>query len=327
MARKDENTVATVFYVTACMDGTITGRYFENMKDAISYVQYANKEGHATLYVNGWLMPDILKDETFFYASVKAAKDGKVWNEYVHGFTTKTALSYMESDCLCEEDWKQVRKDFIENVRKDISGEVPVTCDEVPDELGVARVNDKDLADLCEENGFDVLPCGTGEFNEDGECDEFWLIFEHGGEDEYFEDIYEDESDEEPILVEEEGINWVYVPETRESVFESPMLHAIWDAYEGEGVIYFGKPSRLYGGFKIDDYVSGITAFSQVEAVINTYLDDPDDIEVRDGVIYRRLKKMPFDVASSDGSHLVHATGWEYLDKCGTRWIIELEEE
>lgn len=122
------------------------------------------------------------------------------------------------------------------------------------------------------------------------------------------------------MLSSDEDVNWVYIPETGESVFEAPMIHAVWDRYEGAGTIFLGKPSSNYGGFKITGIVEGITALTQVEVIIKTVLADPDDIEIRDGIIFRRLDEMPFD---KDGKH---ATGWEYLNACGTRWITEYED-
>ena len=318
MKKQNVKNDGCVITVTATRNGNYRfSQEFTSIDSAIRCSQmsleHKNLGLKASITVNGITLPDIEKDETFFYASFAAAKEGKVWNEYTHSFTSRAALGYMESDCLCDSDWEHVRKDFLENIRKDISGEVPVTCDEVPDELGVARVYDKDLADLCKDNGFDVLPCGSGEVNEDGEYDEYYLIFNHGGEDEYFDNLDED------------AIFWEYVPETHESVFEAPMIHAVWDAYEGDGCLFFGKPSKAYGGFKIESHVDGITAFNQMEAVIRTVLNDPDDIEVRDGVIYRRLEKMPTAVWNESTWSFDIPTGWEYLDKCGTRWTNEYE--
>ena len=130
------------------------------------------------------VLPNPWDDDTLFYAAFAEAEDGKIWCEESHSFVTIQWKSQFDSGCFDTdnpEDAKQFWAEAVENVRKDIFGENPVTGEE-----GQAIVYDPYLANLCKESGYDVLPC-TKEDTEMGGMVDYWLIFPQGGEEEYFE--------------------------------------------------------------------------------------------------------------------------------------------
>lgn len=147
-------------------------KFFDNCKqcdsldEAIRFCRFMEKEredSSPTILVNGIPMPDIEKDETFFYASANAAEKDKVWVEEAHAFMSRTFKSELESGCFDRLDLEEEFKEhggwnlfILDNVYADIMGYNPVTCDMVGGELGLARVYDKDVADLCRDFGYSV---------------------------------------------------------------------------------------------------------------------------------------------------------------------------
>ena len=138
---------------------------FNSLDEAIRFARFIEGEQKVspTILVNGIPMPDVEKDETFFYASVNAAEDDKIWVEEAHAFMPRTFRSELEGGCFdrldLEEEFKEHggwNKFILDNVYADIMGYNPVTCDMVGGELGLARVYNKDVADLCRDCGYAV---------------------------------------------------------------------------------------------------------------------------------------------------------------------------
>lgn len=171
----------------------------ESIDEAIRYCQFLGKEGFDVLIsVNGITMPMLNNDdETFFYASVEAAKDGKVWVEEAHAFMSPQFKSAIEGGCVDLDDLDEEFAEeggwysFVrENIYQDIFGYKPMTGGE-----GVSIVYDKDVAEMAELNGYDVLPCVKFD-KEEGKIN-YWKIFAKGGEDEYFQKVYSEETSDE----------------------------------------------------------------------------------------------------------------------------------
>jgi len=148
------------------------------------------------MFINNIVVTDdvinqVEADETFFYASVEAAKNGKVWCEEVHEFVDPSWKSEFQSGCFDFDGvdpneealfWIDIRT----SIENDINGYMPVTGKD-----GHAIIRDEDLANKCKEWGYDVLPCGNPEhLLEDGTPDEWWMIFTKGGEEGYFSKTY-----------------------------------------------------------------------------------------------------------------------------------------
>ena len=267
----------------------------------------------AILKVNGIIMPET-EDETFFYASVKAAEEGKVWLEEKHGFVTSEEFSAVRGGCA-DDDEEAVEKfweEAINNVYADIYGYKPVTRED-----GEALVEDKDLAEECEKEGYIVVHLHGADLSPSGEPNEFWIIYAPEEEqpidpepaDEYLPDFLfnEDESTKvEPL------VDWEEDRGTRELFYESEKVHAYWDQYDDEGSIFLGEPNENFGGFKISAHAEGIKTLGFLEQIICAINEDPDSIKIVDGEVYRKTDN-PFA-----------PTGWEFL-RDGEEWVLEDE--
>ena len=173
----------------------------EDVDDAIRWTQMMKEHCQnlidVTIVYDGIFLPDPEEDETFFYASVEAAKDGKVWVEEAHAFMSPQFKASIEGGCVDLDDLDEEFTEeggwysfVIDNIYQDIFGYKPMTGGE-----GVSIVYDKDVAEMAELNGYDVLPCVKFD-KEEGEIN-YWKIFAKGGEDEYFQKVYSEETPEE----------------------------------------------------------------------------------------------------------------------------------
>jgi len=153
--------------------------------------------------------------DTFLYASIEAAKDGKVWVEEAHAFMSPQFKSTLEGGCV---DLDDLNEEFAEeggwyafvreNLYQDIFGYRPVTGGE-----NFAIVYDEDVAEMAELDGYDVLPYVNFD-KEEGEIN-FWKILAKGGEDES-EEIFDNTDDLDEAYDEDENGNRVYVePESK----------------------------------------------------------------------------------------------------------------
>lgn len=111
------------------------------------------------IMVNNIIMPDRTDDETFFYASIDAAKNNKVWCEEFHEFTSKQCKSQFESGCYDNNDPEEDARFWIDvrlAIDLDIDGLLPVTGSD-----GQAIVRDQTIADKCSEWGYEVINRGN----------------------------------------------------------------------------------------------------------------------------------------------------------------------
>lgn len=103
-------------------------------------------------FYDGILLPDPWSDEIHFAASMKAAKEGRVWLEEGHGFVTKKFKELWDGCVLSDEELEEPDADgqtfsewVAENVYCDVFGYAKVTGG-----AGYAIVQDPDLAKECE---------------------------------------------------------------------------------------------------------------------------------------------------------------------------------
>ena len=263
----------------------------ETIDEALRYSTFLNGEGFdVSISVNGIVMPKT-DDDTFFYASVEAAKKDLVWCEELHTFVTKEWLSQFEGGCFddTEDDfWDEA----IDNIYEDIFGYTPVTAED-----GQAIVRDADLAKICEKHGYDVLPCGDPD-----NAEEYWLIFAKGGEEEYFEKVYE----------------------SQERFWDSDNHYSNGNNLEAD---YFdGQLWVTIDGLKLRRFD---VSLEDAKNLICIFLNNPDiylliDEKHSQYIPVRYLEEMPFDADDGSGFNLVHATGREVLGSDG-RWWTEYE--
>ena len=189
----------------------VADTYYEYQIDELDIVIRNYKGTDAAIYVNDIIMPYYETDTTFFFASVQAALNDKVWIEEAHTFMPKSFKAQFEAGCFDIEDLDKEYEGgwnafVLENIYTDIMAYNSVTCDGVGSELGLARVYDKDVADLCRDNGWGVLhEVDNDKTDEYGQPLEYWMVFHDITEDEDTlskedEDILWEEDEDEKIL-------------------------------------------------------------------------------------------------------------------------------
>lgn len=306
MARKNmnNNTTATITVVA--------DTYYEypiNELDAVLRM-YGNTD--AAIYINRILMPNPEEDDAFFYSSVEAAKDGKVWVEEAHAFMSQSFKATIEGGCADLDDLDGEFEEFggwnsfvLDNIYQDIFGYTSVTGED-----GQAVVYDEDVAKLCEQNGYDVLPCCKDD-KEFGDMISYWLIFAQGGEEEFFEREYEVEK------------YFIHSPETGEVCFEGKFLHSYFDTQENEASFF----SMNEEGYSTGYTVKVPLVYGQWRSICLDIENNPENYHIEfyafspeEGFLFHTLEEMPCDL------HGVHATGDEYLEVNGD-WVYEYEDD
>lgn len=227
------NKVNKELVIKVVASGLWRAHTFKSLDNAIRYCRLAISKfpncEDATIVVNGIFMPSIEEDETFFYASVEAAKDGKVWVEEAHAFMSQEFKSTIEGGCV---DINDLDEEFAEeggwysfvreNIYQDIFGYKPMTGGE-----GVAIVYDKDVAEMAELDGYDVLPCVKFD-KEEGEIP-YWKIFAKDDENEYYEASEEVPSE---AFDEDENGHRVYVePEPKSLEFLDDDMRELFTSF------------------------------------------------------------------------------------------------
>lgn len=305
--------------------GVAYGQRFTMNHGTLSHaMRYAERHYGCTIMVNGYVMPNIEKDETFFYASVEAAEKDKVWCEEAHAFTTPSLKHAIEGACVSAEDLDNEFSDFggwesfvIENIYCDVFGYTPMTGDD-----GTAIIRDEDVAELAINHGFEVRRC---EKVTDDPDNAVWWEATRGDigryEDDCDEEFVEAEEDDDEYDIDEkdisEDIGWdVDIPEYR--VLE-PTFRATWDRFEGIGHLELGVPASKYaGGWKLKAHVE-VYSFSDLEEYIRILRADPDQLEIVDGeVVLHAIDKKThlIELAKSQGWYLNPETTDLVEDDC-----------
>ena len=285
---------------------------------------YAERH-YCTLMVNGIIMPSEY-DDTFFYASVEAAEDDKVWVEEAHAFMSQSFKSTIEGGCVDKDDLDREFAEHggweafvIENIYTDVFGYTPVTGED-----GHVLVYDEDVANICKKHGYDVLPC----VKESDGMENYWMVFPQGGEEEYLKGVYTQKKDTDPYHQEmfidwhlrnggeysaSLDLEWFWHTDTNQWKLDGTRVKASITVIENEDAIL---------NMTIDGHtVNPIHHKSVTYLMTEVYqIFDTDEYYVENGVVYHRLDHMPYD---RNGSH---ATGVEYLDnEC--IWHYEYEDD
>lgn len=293
----------------------------EDIEEAIRYHSFLVNNGvDVVIAVNGIIMPEVEKDESFFYASVKAAEEEKVWVEEAHGFFSKEFRDMFEAGCFDTdnpEDLEEFWEETMDRIYQDIYGYLPVTGGE-----GRAVVYDHDLAKLCEEKGWDTLLC-TEEDPDLGMTD-YWLVFPKDGEEEYFEEMSSEEEDAEKET--EEDSRFYDSLETGEICFEGKYLHSYFDVYEKTAIFFrIGKDGNSHG------YTVEIPMSEKVWENLSMDIEEnPDSYAIRmgenGGILFHQMMQMSTAVWNEAGWDFDFPTGWEYLEVNGD-WVLEFQDE
>lgn len=303
---------ATTIKVMANTMGYLPTEYVcEDIEEALRVLEaYRSQVWDGDIFVNGILMPEA-EDETFFYASVDAAKNGKVWLEEAHAFVSEEFKSSFESGCLDDEDGTLLDEMFHEhggweeyvlnNIYEDIFGYSTITGVD-----GNAIVWDEDVAHLCEENGYDVCPCGDHTIREDGTPNEWWLIFPNVGEEEYAEILYSD----------------VDTPEWYDHTTTVEMEYGRVKATVSVGVNERGEHtlSLTLDGKTVTVRNKDRLHLESVAEAVAEGVKEGDEYYFVGEKLFHNLDHMPYD------RNGIHATGREYLD-FNSIWRDEYEDD
>lgn len=242
--------------------------------------------------VNGIIMPDVEVDETFFYASVEAAMDGRIWCEGIHNFVTPEWASRFESDCFDFEpgEYEEV---LLDNIYIDILGYDSSTGGD-----DYAIVRDKDIAHICEEDGWVVTQHGDeSSIDEDGNPRIWWEVREDKSTEYCYEDECETISDD---------IDW-HEEETEYSLL-TPVFHAYWDKIDEVGSLYLGVPSIKYGGWKVKSFAKVYT-LKDLEDIIHILQSDPDQVRIENGeIIFEAIDEKEHLIS------LAETQGWNFTN-------------
>ena len=261
----------------------------------------------ATIMVNGIPMPT-LDDEKFFYASVEAAEEEKVWCEELHMFVTRTWLSEFEGGCFDtydEEDIAQFWAEAVLNVRSDIDGYTDHTGKD-----GEAIVKDADLVYMCEKDGLLVEEGYDGCYYEyDPDFEPYWVVRKDP-----LEDLFS------------------YDENTHEHLFEGQFVHGYLYEYDPDLEPYSDGAAQFFcmkDGKPVAYTLPTVEiTYDRWSYICKSIEKNPSDWWIEEysfsgadgGILIHDLGYMPNDING------IHATGREYLEVNGDL-VAEYEDD